>query len=117
MHAACGLGGGVQACGGDVGATVCAFAVRTRFNAGQSGFHGGQVGGFALVQRKLQFTLGGELGTRVLGLTKVVGSGLGAADDAPALRGQLGQQLGLLGQQLLAEWGGLGLVNVVSPQG
>ena len=41
----------------------------------------------------------------------------GAADDAAALRGQLGQQLGLLGQQLLAKWGGLGLVHAGSPRG
>ena len=42
---------------------------------------------------------------------------LALEDELAALRGQLGQQLGLLGQQLLAEWGGLGLVHAVSPQG
>ena len=117
MHAARCLGLGVQAGRGDVGAAARALTVGARLDAGEGGFDSGQVRSFAFAQGKFQFALGGHLGARVFRLPKVFSRHLGAADDAAALRGQLGQQLGLLGQQLLAKWGGLGLVHAGSPRG
>ncbi|MNV76576.1 hypothetical protein D3C71_1699350 [compost metagenome] len=88
----------MQARSGDVGAAVGAFAIGARFDAVERCVHGGKVCGLALVEGELQLAFGGKLGARVFGLTKVVGSRFCAADDAAALRGQLGQQRRLLGQ-------------------
>ena len=69
-----------------------------RLEPAERGLDRRQVCGLAFVQGKFQLAFGGNLGTRVFRLSEVVGGGFGAADDTTALRGQLGQQLGLLGQ-------------------
>jgi len=74
MHTACGLGRGVQAGGGDVGAATRALAVGAGFDAGQGGLDRRQVCGLAFVQGKFQLAFGGNLGTRVFRLSEVVGA-------------------------------------------
>lgn len=107
VHAALGIGGGVQPGGRDVGAALGAFAIGARINARQGGLYGGQVDGFAFVQGKLHFAFGRELGARILGLGKVVSGGLGPSDDTPPLLSQLRKQRRLLCEQLLAKGGSL----------
>ena len=66
-----------------MGTAIGALAIGAGLDACEGRNHGGQVGGFALVQRKFQLAFSGQLGTRIFWLPKMVRCCLGPADDAP----------------------------------
>jgi len=92
VHAACGLGRGLESGHRDVGSALGAMAKASGVYTRQSSVQGTCFGGLTFIQGKFQVALGGDLGGGVLRMRKVRLGHIGAAVQATALLAYLGQE-------------------------